>query len=236
MTLVHGGAQNVMELDSQPSQGPRSLRDQHQQLTRQLIFRALIDVVNEEGVHAFTVQRVADQAGVSHRTVYRHFPTRQAMLDGFGEWSEEYNARHGLGLPDTVEAIQAHIKAIFQSFDRDKDSVRAIVQIRLLTGMEEQTRRQRTGWMRELLGKMAPNLPSAEIDRATYAIRGMVTASNWYQMKLDFGIDGKESGDAVAYAVELILADLKRRNEEAAGQRTVSPAKGTGHESEAAGT
>ncbi|MCB1015943.1 MAG: TetR/AcrR family transcriptional regulator, partial [Acidimicrobiales bacterium] len=33
----------------------------------------------------FSVQGVADRCGISHRTVYRHFPTRESLLDGLVE-------------------------------------------------------------------------------------------------------------------------------------------------------
>lgn len=34
----------------------------------------MVEVILEGGLPGFSVQEVADRAGVSHRTVYRHFP------------------------------------------------------------------------------------------------------------------------------------------------------------------
>src|SRR5262249_62319829 len=65
---------------------PITLRDQHSELTRDLIFQALTRLVLDEGVHDVSIQQVADVAGVSHRTVYRYFSSREELLDGLAEW------------------------------------------------------------------------------------------------------------------------------------------------------
>src|SRR5262245_5695898 len=65
---------------------PRTLRNQHAELTRDLIFQALTRLVLDEGIHDFSIQQVADVAGVSHRTVYRYFSSREELLEGLAEW------------------------------------------------------------------------------------------------------------------------------------------------------
>ena len=54
-----------------------ALRVRHAELTNEAILRALVDVIREGGVHDFNVHKVADAAGVSHRTVYRYYATRE---------------------------------------------------------------------------------------------------------------------------------------------------------------
>jgi AcrR family transcriptional regulator len=49
----------------------------------------MVDVIMETGGVGLSVQAVADQAGVTHRTIYNHFPTRQALCDAFSDYVDE---------------------------------------------------------------------------------------------------------------------------------------------------
>ena len=59
--------------------------------------RVDVRVVLEDGVHAFSVATVAARAGISHRTVYRHFPTKEALLGAFWAWLQAQARRQGYG-------------------------------------------------------------------------------------------------------------------------------------------
>ncbi|MFE5671240.1 TetR/AcrR family transcriptional regulator [Agromyces sp. NPDC056523] len=52
----------------------------HLESTRSVILSASADLFLAREGASFSVQEVADRAGVTHRTVYRHFPTRADLL------------------------------------------------------------------------------------------------------------------------------------------------------------
>lgn len=58
-----------------------TLRDAHKRATRDRIVRAVADLVAEAHPAAVSVPAVAKQAGVGVATVYRYFPTKEALLD-----------------------------------------------------------------------------------------------------------------------------------------------------------
>jgi AcrR family transcriptional regulator len=58
-----------------------TLRDTHKQMTRDRIVRAVADLVAEAHPASVSVPAVAERAGVGVATVYRYFPTKQALLD-----------------------------------------------------------------------------------------------------------------------------------------------------------
>lgn len=60
---------------------PMSLREQHKQATRERIVRAVADLVADAHPASISVPAVAAQAGVGVATVYRYFPTKEALLD-----------------------------------------------------------------------------------------------------------------------------------------------------------
>jgi AcrR family transcriptional regulator len=58
------------------------LRADQMEQTRLRILRAVTDVLADPGTEEVTIPLVARRARVSLRTVYRHFPTREALFDG----------------------------------------------------------------------------------------------------------------------------------------------------------
>ena len=69
-----------------------NMRVRQQQLTREAILEALGQQIVASGPLGFSMQDVADRAGVTHRTVYNHFPTREALNDAFAVYVEEVAA------------------------------------------------------------------------------------------------------------------------------------------------
>lgn len=58
-----------------------TLRDTHKRMTRDRIVRAVADLVEIAHPAAVSVPAVAKRAGVGVATVYRYFPTKEALLD-----------------------------------------------------------------------------------------------------------------------------------------------------------
>ncbi|QUX26043.1 TetR/AcrR family transcriptional regulator [Nocardiopsis sp. MT53] len=62
---------------------PRDLRTRRRLATHREIHEAALDLFEEQGVRETTVQQIAERAGVSQRTFFRHFETKeQAGLPG----------------------------------------------------------------------------------------------------------------------------------------------------------
>ncbi len=62
-----------------PAEG---LREQKKRATRAAIHRAALEIAQDEGVAAATVDRVAERAGVSPRTFFNYFATKESALAG----------------------------------------------------------------------------------------------------------------------------------------------------------
>ena len=54
-----------------------ALRDKLNDTTRDVIIEALVAQLNERGAFDFSYFELARRAGVSVRTIYRHFPPRR---------------------------------------------------------------------------------------------------------------------------------------------------------------
>lgn len=191
-----------------------SLRERQKEYTRSLIFQALADLIIVGRIHDFTVQQVADEAGVSHRTVYRYFATREELLNAFSDWLDDLIAQAGgINMVAAAEDLPAAVVANFAVFDNLKNWMRAYVLTYLTTTQPVKGRTGRSQEFRHLLAAYAPNLPAEEIDEGAMLIRHLASSLSWYALQEHFGLQGKQAGQAVAWAVETLLQDLKRRSD-----------------------
>jgi AcrR family transcriptional regulator len=66
---------------SEPAPAPIDLRTAHRAETRRRILEAVNALLTEEHPSAVSVPAVARRSGVSLATIYRYFPTKEALLD-----------------------------------------------------------------------------------------------------------------------------------------------------------
>jgi AcrR family transcriptional regulator len=66
-------------------QRPEQRRSRRAPLTRQRIVALALEIIDEDGLEALTMRRLAAAAGVKPMSLYHHFPTKTAILDEVGE-------------------------------------------------------------------------------------------------------------------------------------------------------
>ena len=76
---------------------PPSIRADHADRTRARIVDAVVALVTEQGDATFTMPIVAEASGVSLRTLYRYFPSRQHIIDAIASVADQASASN---LPD----------------------------------------------------------------------------------------------------------------------------------------
>lgn len=184
--------------------------------TEERILAALVDVLVEGGLPGFSVQQVADRAGVSHRTVYRYFPTRESLLAGLTEWVDaRMAARGGVTAPASAAEIPAAARTNFALFSRDARAVEAAVRFGVGAALETPGRALRTESLRELIVRELERdperglEPSRNADAALGAavVRHLVGSRTWLALR-EIGLGDDEAGRAVAWAAAVLLDAL----------------------------
>ena len=104
-------------------------RKAHADETRRSIVRALVDLLVEEGPASISIPRVARRAGVSVRSVYHYFPTKEALFDGVREAMPELvDAPDGTvpPTPTSPDELAEALPAIFRYLEANERLFRAI--------------------------------------------------------------------------------------------------------------
>ena len=92
--------------------GDRSPRVAHAASTRQRLVDAALELFGSNGYEATTTSEIAAAAGVSQRTFFRYFPTKQAVLF-FGE--DDF-VRSFAGVFLSVPEVSDEVEAMAQAF------------------------------------------------------------------------------------------------------------------------
>ena len=97
-----------------PPETPQTLRDRQREETREQILRAVGNQLEQGPLEDLSFSEIAKDAHVGERTVYRYFPTKEALLGAFWAWLQsqavsppEPKAKPARSLPRIREAIKA---------------------------------------------------------------------------------------------------------------------------------
>lgn len=87
------------------------MRERKKQQTRSALHRAALEMVADRGIAQVTTEEIAERAGVSARTFFNYFPTKEAAVLGIGpdvpqrvgEWLRERPTEESA--PEAVRAV-----------------------------------------------------------------------------------------------------------------------------------
>ena len=114
---------------------PINLHQQRHQATHEALRRVALERFAQDGFANVTVSQLATEAGVTERTFFRHFPTKEAVLFGDYETHLEWLA-DALAKRPPDESLFDAVLASVVSFPHDLEVVRqaALVRAELIGG------------------------------------------------------------------------------------------------------
>ncbi|HSJ36208.1 MAG TPA: helix-turn-helix domain-containing protein [Acidimicrobiia bacterium] len=186
-----------------------SLRDRQAEQLRDELRHQFVNLVLEKGFEGFTMQDVADAAGVSVRTVYRYFPSREAFAEDLRKQArrgqQEMESRRG---PGHWMENPEFFAATFESFEGRADLIRAGRAIRE-SGIDPVGTGDRTEEVRARLEASDDVHPEA-VAQLTGVLRLLGSTDAWLRLtEGDIGLDSREAGHAVQWAMEVVMEAVK---------------------------
>lgn len=200
------------------------LRAEQLEQTRRRIFEAVSEVLADDTVHELTIPLIARRARVAVRTVYRHFPTREALFDAWGDWAGENLRLIVHAYPDTLEGLREFTPSLFQAYDDNEPLVRALLNSAAALELRRQTRRRRRMQAERALEEVTAALSPEDRDRAVAVIYLLISAPAWQAMREQSGLSGAQAGEAAAWAVRVLTDELRRNPQSIKGSRQAGAA------------
>jgi AcrR family transcriptional regulator len=200
-----------------------SLRDARAAVVRERVLEGVAAVLDRgEGL---TFARVAAAAGVPERTVYRHFPTREALLAAVFDWA---NRRIGFDgdLPGDVAGAAALVRRAFPGFDEVAPVVHELLVAPegLMARLSDIERRRAAAVA--LARREAPGLDGADTRRLAAIAQLLTAAATWQGLRDYWGMDGAEAAEASALALDLLFAGARARTGAGPTPRPDTPEEG----------
>jgi AcrR family transcriptional regulator len=178
--------------------------------TRDRIVEAGSDLLRESSVRdwkSVTVRAVAERAGCSERTVFRHFGTEKGLRDAIMERHEQLA---GIDLAsveiDDLAEVAARVLRFASTYPTPP-------QVPLDPTLHEADARRRAALLRAVAERTPDR--TAEEQRRSAAMIDLIWSIDAYQRLVDgWQMDSESAIEAVRWGVELVVADATRRASE----------------------
>jgi AcrR family transcriptional regulator len=188
------------------------LRDRQSELARTGILDALVARLEREDADELSMEALAADAGVSRRTLYRYFPTRELLYAAAGERIERL-----LDLPTGVaggaEGISASFALASRQLQRRPALARAMVRSRVGSAVRSPLRENRRAAIERAMREVTVDLPLHESRRAAAVIAHLCSSATWIALQDESHLSPEESRAAITWALDTLVGDLRRRQD-----------------------
>jgi AcrR family transcriptional regulator len=196
------------------------LRQRQKEQTGTLILEAVARILARRDVSAATMAEVAREAGITERTIYRHYTTREDLLVAFWRWQLEQSGGQNVLTPTpTIPALLDSIRHFFANLDAQEGVIRAIMASPEGRAIRHEANQRRLAHMCAFLAPLIPHIPESEQHRIASGVISLSSVLSWLFMRDTCGYDGKQAGEAVALTVELILQAAQARSDALASRK-----------------
>jgi AcrR family transcriptional regulator len=195
------------------------LRREQAEQTRSRIVGAAADLITG-GVEGLTMQEVAKAAGVALRTVFRHFPTRDDLLDA--TW-QALQVRMG-DTPDlaTLDELARFVPELFGRYAAMEDQIRGAMFARTFVSSRQRLGSDRARKMRKAVAAQFTGGDERSRAMAAAAAYTLTVPVVSIVLKEAFGLSPPEAGRASAWAIRT-LAAAYAENPEALNSEALNP-------------
>jgi AcrR family transcriptional regulator len=172
---------------------------------------ALADLIAQGRLHTLSIQDVADRAGISYASVYRHFPNREKLFEGLYEWGSEHVSSQMPPTPRTLDEVGEWTRKSVAVAYRNAAVNRAVATILTALDIHPQSRRQRDLEIERLVATSVPKLPASLRRQASAVIRYLAGSQAWATLGQRFRLDAEDTAAALGWVLEAFIGDLKQR-------------------------
>lgn len=203
---------SMVSMDLSPSP---SLREQQRQIARERIVDAAAAEVLDRGLAAFSMPSVAERAGVSLRTIYNYFSSKEVLLDGLSEeFDRRTEALGGVDVEPDLAEISTALRTNVRVWEEIGALTRAVAAVSLERSRAEGGLRMRahnealTQVLRRSLAEQLSDLPEADLGAVAAMLRVIVSFDTYHRLTQEFGLEGERAAEVSAWAFDTLRGAL----------------------------
>lgn len=183
------------------------LREAQANETRERILAAVAAWMQDDAHGEFTFDAIAREAGIERRTVFRHFETKEALLEAFWGW---INQRLLPGtLPRSLDELVSGPRAAFPKFDEAEGVIRGSLHTRAGRTMRMGAVPARQKAFHEALREVTRDASPTDRRRLEAVAHALYSAAAWEAMRDYAGVTGAQAGDAASWALEILSSSVR---------------------------
>lgn len=186
-----------------------SLNDRHTDATQKLILTTAVELLETAGVNELTIRAVAKQAGMSERTIFRYFPTRDELLNSVA--SEAVRQMHTPAPPASISDLLNYPGTLYRSFEDRSNLVIAGLHTEIIKRVRLEAAHERWRVVGQLIDGRAPHRPKKYRKVAATNINYYLSASTWHYYRSTFELSLNDSIECAKSAIRLVIEDLDRK-------------------------
>lgn len=181
-----------------------SLREQQREVTRGRIITALRELVEIRHPLDVTMAAVAERAGVSEPTLYRHFPNKRDLFTALG--SELYRHTTEGVAPSNLDELIEFLPKLYQRFSEMEATTRWN-----LAAPHDQVVRpkatERLPILRQALGSALSDLAPADADALLRGLLLLTSPTSLLYWQDHLGMSVEEAAETASWLIQRLASD-----------------------------
>ena len=186
-----------------------TLKERQTDATHKLILTTAVELLETDGVTATTARAVAKRAGISERTVFRYYGSRDELLDAVAE--EAAAKMHTPPPPERIEMLVDYVSELYRCFEEFEPLLKEALHTEISKRIRATVALRRWTAVSGLVDAAAPHRSSADRKIAATNISYYLSASTWLYYRFTFDLSAKDAQKYAKSAVALIVADVLKK-------------------------
>jgi AcrR family transcriptional regulator len=194
----------------------------HTEATRRAILEAAADLFLERRGQGFSIQDVGDRAGLTHRTVYRYFSTRQELMAATARHLAPGVAGEPVREVSTVEEWIDGVEAHFALIEANLEVARSVVVAALASDefpLQSRDTLDRETRLWNVFRRQFPRLSADDARRTFATLRHLRSSVSYLFFRLRFELSPADATEAVRTAALHLVEQAARRDRTASDGR-----------------
>lgn len=192
-----------------------TLRDRQKQMARELILEATAELIVEQGLERLSLADVATRAGVSKRTLYNYFDSREMLLSELGALSEARTIADGAAMrPEGLDTLPRLVRALWSTWHDHHvlHTAAGMIEAASTDSGVSDGRRTRRSALAAAVQQVRPELTDEQADAIAALIHAFVSAPTFSRLTAEDGLDIDLATDLIAWALTVLREALERND------------------------